>query len=148
MDVGETTDGKIAELVNLAPRTVAYYRSLSKLIEGLRDLLDERRITFTTARELAQQPADVQERVLAQIKDGAEGPLTGPQVAELTESVTTKAPRAPKVPDAGILVSALERAASKVLRFDAATPGELDSFAPRIAAVAELLDAVAAKRGV
>ena len=148
VDVGETTDGKIAELVNLAPRTVAYYRSLSKLIEGLRDLLDERRITFTAARELAQQPTVVQERVLAQIKDGVEGPLTGPQVAELTESATTKAPLAPKVPDAGILVTALECAASKMLRFDAATPDELDSFAPRIAAVAELLDAIAAKRGV
>lgn len=148
LDVGETTDGKIAELVNLAPRTVAYYRSLSKLIDGLRDLLDERRITFTTARELAQQPTEVQERVLAQIKDVVEGPLTGPQVAELTESATAKAPSAPKVPDAAVLVAALERAASKMLRFDAATPDGLDSFAPRIAAVAELLDAIAAKRGV
>lgn len=148
LEAGTTTDGKIAELVNLAPRTVAYYRSLTKLDEGLRAMLDERRITFTAARELAQQPIDVQERVLAQIEAGEDGALSGAQVAALTESATVKEPSVPKVPDAGILVSALERAASKMLRFDAATPDELDAFTPRIAAVAELLDAITAKRGV
>jgi len=148
LEVGTTTDGKIAELVNLAPRTVAYYRSLTKLIEGLRALLDERRITFTTARELAQQPIDVQERVLAQIEAGEDGALSGAQVAALTESATAKEPTPPKVPDAGILVSALERATGKMLRFDAATPDELDPFIGRIAAIVERLDAITAKRGV
>jgi len=146
LEVGATTDSKIAELVNLAPRTVAYYRSLSKLIEGLRDLLDERRITFTTARELAQQPAEVQERVLAQIEAGESGTLSGPQVAAITESARGKAPSAPKAPDAGTLVAALERDASKLLRFDAAMPNGLDTLMPRIAAVAELLDTITAKR--
>ena len=86
--------------------------------------------------------------MLAQIEAGEDGTLSGAQVAALTESVTAKAPSVPKVPDAGILVSALERAASKILRFDAATPSELDTFTPRIAAVVELLDAITAKRGV
>ncbi|MEA5075226.1 MAG: ParB/RepB/Spo0J family partition protein [Coriobacteriia bacterium] len=148
LEAGTTTDGKIAELVNLAPRTVAYYRSLTKLIEGLRALLDERRITFTTARELAQQPVDVQERVLAQIEAGEDGALSGAQVAALTQSATEKEPSAPKVPDAGILVSALERATSKLLRFDAAAPDELEPFIGRIAAAVERLDAITAKRGV
>jgi hypothetical protein len=146
LDVGATTDSKIAELVNLAPRTVAYYRSLSKLVDGLRDLLDERRITFTTARELTQQPAEVQERVLAQIEAGESGTLSGPQVAAIKQSAATDAPSAPKVADAGTLVAALERGASKLLRFDAATPDELDAFVPRMAAVAELLDGITAKR--
>jgi ParB-like chromosome segregation protein Spo0J len=147
LEAGTTTDGKIAELVNLAPRTVAYYRSLTKLIEGLRDLLDERRITFTTARELAQQPVEVQERVLAQIEAGEDGVLTGPQVAALTASATAKEPVEPKAHDAGKLVSALERAAGKVSDLDAVTPDELDSFTPRIAAVVGLLDTITAKRG-
>ena len=103
LEVGATTDSKIAELVNLAPRTVAYYRSLSKLIDGLRDLLDERRITFTTARELAQQPAEVQERVLAQIEAGEGGTLSGPQVAAITRVGDGEEARsAPKGPDAAI----------------------------------------------
>jgi hypothetical protein len=146
LEVGQSTDAKIAELVNLAPRTVAYYRSLSKLIDGLRDLLDERRITFSAARGLAQQPSNVQERVLAEIEAGESGTLSRPQVAAITESVAAKAPSAPKVADAGTLVAALERAASKLLRFDAATPNELDACMPRLAAVAEIIGTITAKR--
>ena len=148
LEAGTTTDAKIAELVNLAPRTVAYYRSLAKLIGGLRDLLYERRITFTTARELAQQPVDVQELVLAQIEVGEAGALTGPEVAALTASVMAKEPAEPKAPDAGKLIAALERAAAKVLGLDEAAPDELDTFMSRITAVVELLDTMTAKRGV
>jgi ethanolamine utilization cobalamin adenosyltransferase len=148
LEAGTTTDGKIAELVNLAPRTVAYYRSLTKLIEGLRALLDERRITFTTARELAQQPVDVQEHVLAQIEAGEDGALSGAQVAALTESAAAKKPTTATVPDAGKLITALERAAERVSSLEQTTPEEISTFAPRIAAVAELLDTIAAKRGV
>jgi hypothetical protein len=148
LEAGTTTDGKIAELVNLAPRTVAYYRSLTKLIEGLRAMLDERRITFTTARELAQQPIDVQERVLAQIEAGEDGVLSGPQVAAMTESATLKESTNAKPPNVAKLITALERAAERVLSLEQATPDEISTFAPRIAAVAELLDTIAAKRGV
>jgi len=111
-------------------------------------LLDERRITFTTARELAQQPIDVQERVLAQIESGEDGALSGAQVAALTESATAKEPTVAKAPDAGKLILALERAAERVSNLEQATPDKITPFTPRIAAVVELLDAITAKRGV
>ena len=149
LEVGTTTDSKIAELVNLAPRTVVYYRSLTRLSDGLRALLDERRITFTTARELAQQPADVQEHVLAQIEAGDDGTLSGPQVAELTQAAMEAGkPKALAAPTANRLVAAFERAAQRLSAFEQDSPAELDEFMPRILAALESMDSITTSRGV
>ena len=149
VEPGVKTDAAVAELVNLKPRVVAYYRSLSKLIDGLRGLLDDRRLTFTTARVLAQEPVSVQERVLAEIEAGGDdAAMTGPQVADLTASVKDKAkePSTPAEPDAAKLVSTLTKTVARLSRMDATSPGELEAFTPILLAAAETLESLIAKR--
>ena len=50
----EAVDGRVAELVGLAPRTVRRYLALRELPAAVRDLLAEERLTVTQAQHLAQ----------------------------------------------------------------------------------------------
>ena len=52
----ETLDGRVAELVGLAPRTVRRYLGLRELPAAVRDLLAEEKLSVTQAQHLAQLP--------------------------------------------------------------------------------------------
>jgi ParB family chromosome partitioning protein len=53
----EALDGRVAEMVGLASRTVRRYLALRELPAAVRDLLAEERLTVTQAQHLAQLPA-------------------------------------------------------------------------------------------
>ncbi|MGH2352387.1 MAG: ParB/RepB/Spo0J family partition protein [Chloroflexota bacterium] len=66
----EAVDGRVAELVGLAPRTVRRYLALRDLPPAVRDLLAEERMTVTQAQHLPQLPSpQLQQQVAARAAD-------------------------------------------------------------------------------